>query len=143
MVAILQRMKKVLLLIILVLPVKIFSQDCVESGFGERILKGFVFDYRSKKPFPTVLVTLFDKSDVIKTVLSDLNGKYIIQMYRNDKLSDSLKLEFVFYGYKPIIIKGNILNIKELNVDMYIDTSKNMSKEKYMRIYRERYDNNE
>jgi hypothetical protein len=127
----------------LVLPIRIFAQDCVEPRMDERILKGFVYDYKSKEPFPAVIITLFDKFSVIKTVLSDLNGKFIMQVPRNNKLSDSLKLEFVFYEYKPAIIKGNIFNIKELNIEMYIDTSKYVSKEMYLRMYRERYDYNE
>lgn len=131
-------MKNLLLLIVLLFPFKIFAQDCEKPKMREPVIRGFVFDSKSSKRFPAVLITLFDCSNVIKAVLSDLEGRYVMQIPKSKGLSDSLRLEFIFYGYKPTILIGNVFNVKELNIEMHIDPDKNISKEKYLKVYKER-----
>lgn len=126
-------------ILILLLVFKVSIAQTLENPTNRNLsIKGEILDSKSGADFPAVLVTLFiDKKDSI-SVLSGLDGKFFLPLKSIEKFTENSYIEFLYYNYKPLIIKGKICQIKDFTIEMIYDEKCIFTKEKYLQLRKRR-----
>lgn len=135
-----QIIRNILLLTFMTFTTGVFSQVSQQLPDSLKILQGQVIDNVSGENFPLVLVTIFFSETEFKSVRCDFDGKFILYIPMDKELTTKSYLEFISFNYKPLVIKGNIDNIKNLTVELEFDPKGQITKDDYEKLCKERYD---
>lgn len=111
------KMKKFKLLLLMLLGVFIFQDLNAQS----RVVSGFVTSAEDGEPLIGATVSV--KGDESRGVVTDINGKYILQINENDKI-----LVVAYLGMKTLelrVPKRNVINVElkpdAMNLDEVVE----------------------
>lgn len=128
-----------LIFLLLTISISLAAQTTDKETESKTIIKGHIVDATTGEVMPLVLVTIFFTETDYKSVRADFDGYFSIQIPNDKTITDKSNLEFIIFNYKKLVMDSCFYKTDNLKVSMAADTSRQITREEYEKLCKERY----
>ncbi len=129
-----------LIFLLLTISISLAAQTIDKETESKTTIKGHIVDSKTGEVMPLVLVTIFFTETDYKSVRADFDGYFSIQIPNDKTITDKSNLEFIIFNYKKLVMGSCFHKIENLTVSMIADPSRQITREEYEKLCKERYE---